>query len=126
MTSTCGQGLAHHSAFPDLVANVLAAVAENLNVHLGAIDVHDEGSRPEHDAYVDLVREHRDLSDRLRALAGKMAACVDLPMASHDPAALASERARRSFEHFVTSERNLVELLHGWIDVHQEMIDALH
>jgi hypothetical protein len=39
---TCGQGLAHHSHLPATLADLLSAVAQNLEIHLAAIDSQDE------------------------------------------------------------------------------------
>ena len=87
---TCGQGLAEHAALPEKFADVIGAVAENLEIHLGALNPSDKRSRPEFDAYVALTTEHREIESRLRALALQMEGYRDLPMAEHDMAVMTS------------------------------------
>jgi hypothetical protein len=55
---SCGRGLAERSALPDKLGDLVAAVADNLEAHLIALDLTDENARTEHDAYVTLAREH--------------------------------------------------------------------
>jgi len=102
---------------------VLSAVAKNLEAHLTAIDPHDERSKPEYDAYVDLVRLHGDLASRLRTLAGEMAGHADLPMANHDPAIMASPHLREEFERLVRREEELASLLTTWVAQHRTMLN---
>jgi hypothetical protein len=59
------KGLAERSALPTKLGELVAAVADNLEAHLIALDLTDENSRTEHDAYVTLAREHRKASDQL-------------------------------------------------------------
>jgi hypothetical protein len=120
--NTCGEGLAHHAALPARLADLLSAVAENLEAHLTALDPNDPQSKPEHQAYVSLSGEHRAIESRLRALAGRMAASATLPMANHDEAALASPRLREAFARLVAEERATVDLLQEWIAQHQAML----
>ena len=120
--STCGEGLAHHSTLPAKMADLVAAVAKNLEAHLAAIDQRDERSRPEHDAYVLLIHQHHDIETRLRALAREMAGYAGLPMAVHDPEAMAAPGGRRAFEHLVSEERALVTMLQNWIAEHETML----
>src|SRR6202165_1864489 len=48
---TCGKGLAEHSAFPARFGDLLAAMAENLEVHLSTLDPTDEATEAERHAY---------------------------------------------------------------------------
>ena len=62
---TCGQGLAEHAVLPEKFADLIGAVAENLEIHLSALDPSVKRSRPEFDAYVALATEHREIESRL-------------------------------------------------------------
>ena len=108
---TCGQGIAQNAALPAKLADVLAAVAENLENHLSALDPTDKASRPEFDAYVALATEHREIESRLRALAIQMEGYRNLPMANHDMAAMTSPKTTQTFERLVAEEEALSALL---------------
>jgi hypothetical protein len=47
---TCGKGLAENSAVPAKVAELIAALAGSLEVHMKALDLEDASSRKEFDA----------------------------------------------------------------------------
>ena len=104
---TCGQGLADHAAFPARLADVLAAVAKNLELHLTALDPTDRRSRPEFDAYTALATEHRELESRLRALAVQMEGYRELPMATHNMAVMTGSNTRQAIEQLVEQEDGL-------------------
>jgi hypothetical protein len=108
---TCGQGIARNAAFPAALAEVLGSLAENLELHLTAIDPNSPVSKPEHAAYVELTGRQREIERGLRELAERMRCCHDLPMAEHDEAAFASPRFREAFEAFVQRQRELVDYL---------------
>jgi len=59
---TCGQGLAHNAAPPAKLAEVFAAVAEVLEIHLTALDPKDKGSRPE--LLQDWAKQHSPIKTR--------------------------------------------------------------
>jgi hypothetical protein len=42
---TCGKGLAENSALPALMGKLLAAMVENLEAHMKALDLTDQNSR---------------------------------------------------------------------------------
>ena len=60
-----------------------------------------------------LAADHRDIAWRLEATAARMSGYRDLPMARHDPATMAGRRPLEVFEHLVTIEQELLELLQG-------------
>ena len=122
---TCGKGLAAHSALPALMGELTGAVAEILELHLVSLDPKDSPSRPEHEAYTRLVREHRDAAERLRAIGGSMAGHRDLPMANHHMQALTDPRNVGAFERFVTLERELRELLEARLATDEEMLAGM-
>jgi hypothetical protein len=108
---TCGQGLAEHSVLPAKLAELTAALADNLDVHTKALDRTDENAEREHRIYLKLVREHRKIAALLDATAEEMAASRDLPMGRHDAKAMSSPAVVEAFERFVEIERELVGLL---------------
>jgi hypothetical protein len=108
---TCGRGLAAHAALPALLAELTDSVAENLERHLKALDLRDENSRQEYDAYVELAKQHRETAARLRTTAAQMAGYRDLPMGRHDEAAMAEPQILEGFERLVRAEEALLALL---------------
>jgi hypothetical protein len=118
---TCGQGLAEHAALNAKLADVFAAVAENLELHLKSLDPTDKASRPEFDAYVALSTEYRELESRMRALALRMESCRDLPMANHDMTVLTSRDASQALERLIAEKRNLAGELGMWVERYQQL-----
>jgi hypothetical protein len=121
---TCGQGLAEHAALPLRFADVLGAVAENLELHLTALDPNDGGSRPEFNAYVALATQHRELESRLRALALQMEGYRDLPMAAHDMSVMTSPKMVQALERLVAQEESLTTLLRESVEQYRQMLKA--
>jgi hypothetical protein len=119
---TCGRGLAEHSSFPAGFGDLLAAMAENLEVHLGTLDPTDRTTEAERDAYTRLAREVRKSAGELHALAAAMAGYRDLPMGWHDPAALSSPPVIETFARFVKVEQELLALLEKSISMGQQML----
>lgn len=119
---TCGQGLAKHAALPSRCADVFAAVAENLELHLTALDATDKGSRPEFDAYVALAMQHRELASRLRALALQMEGSRDVPMAAHDMSVMTSPKTAEALERLVAEEESLASLLRESVEQYRQML----
>jgi hypothetical protein len=108
---TCGRGLAEHAALPARLAQVTEAMADNLRVHLQALELDDEAAREEHAVYLRLVEEQRQAAGRLRAVAQEMAAARDLPMGRHDPPAMRSTEVGDAFQRFVEARQELLQLL---------------
>jgi hypothetical protein len=109
--ATCGKGLAAHAAVPAKAAEWIAALAENLEVHIMALDLTDERSERERVAYLSLATSYRRIAADLDATAEQMAGYRDLPMGRHDPQAMASPRLREAFAGLARVERELLELL---------------
>jgi hypothetical protein len=122
---TCGKGLAEHSLLPARFGDLVAAVAENLEAHMPALDLDDEDSKREHEVYGRLVEQHRALAEGLRAVGEEMAAQRNLPMGRHDEQAMSSPRVREAFERFVDAERALLELLEQRMELDREMLDQM-
>jgi hypothetical protein len=119
---TCGQGLAHHAQLPSKLAELIASLAENLELHMQTLDLNDESARAEHDVYAKLAADNRRLSAQLRATGEEMAAQRDLPMGRHDPQALSSPKLVGAFETFARLERQLLALLQERVEENERML----
>jgi hypothetical protein len=108
---TCGKGLAENSVLPENLGALIAAMAENLEIHMKALDLTDQNSRLEYDAYEKLVEELQQTASQLKAIANEMAGYRDLPMGRHDQKAMTQPRVRDIFEKFVDRKRELLALL---------------
>jgi hypothetical protein len=109
---TCGRGLAANADLPARLADLMAARAEVLERHMGALDPADPNARTESAAYAALARAHRDIAGQLDGLARQMADCRDLPMGRHDPAVMTDPNGQMAaFKRFVALERELLGLL---------------
>lgn len=108
---TCGKGLAENSVLPARVGNLLAAMAENLEVHMKALDLTDPNSRQEYEAYEGLVKDIQHTAAELEETAHRMAGYRDLPMGRHDEQAMTQPRVRETFERFVQRKQELLSLL---------------
>jgi uncharacterized protein YndB with AHSA1/START domain len=119
---TCGKGLAANAVLPALFGQVLAATAENLDLHLLAIDTGDDAGRQERDAYLALIAEHRQLAVALDAAARHMASYRRLPMANHHAEVWADRRFLQAFETLVEREQALLARLQQRAAEHQSML----
>jgi hypothetical protein len=122
---TCGRGLAEHSVLPARLAEVIEAMADNLRVHMGALELDDEPARQEHAVYLRLTEEQRQAAGRLRAIAGEMAAARDLPMGRHDEQTLTSPEVADAFRHFVKAKQELAATLQQMAEEDQRMLAAM-
>ena len=108
---TCGKGLAENSALPAKLGELISAMAENLEAHRKALDLTDQNSRAEYEAYEKLLKELRQVAAQLSVTASEMAGYHDLPMGRHDEQAMTHPRVREAFENFVRHKQELLELL---------------
>ena len=121
---TCGKGLAEHSIVVSTLGALVAAMAENLEVHQDALDVTDENSRKELRVYVKLTEEFRCIASQLAATAGHMAGYRDLPMGRHDPRAMATPKVVEAFKTLIRAEQDLQRMLANMIERHQAILGA--
>ena len=119
---TCGQGLAENSVLPAQLAEVTEAMADNLQVHMQALELDDPSARQEHAVYLRLAEEQRQAAARLRAVAGEMAAARDLPMGRHDRQAMTSPEVANAFQRFVKDKQELLALLQRMVEQDQRML----
>jgi hypothetical protein len=124
-TSTCGKGLAEHATLPATLADLLAAMADNLERHRRTLDLSDAAARSEHDAYVTLANEYADIARRLQSTAAHMAASHDLPMGRHDQRALADPAIVTAFEKFVGLERDVIDILERDLERDVQLLTAM-
>ncbi|HWC41218.1 MAG TPA: hypothetical protein VHK02_04455 [Actinomycetota bacterium] len=122
---TCGRGLAEHSVLPERLAEVIEAMADNLRVHMQALELDDEPAREEHAVYLRLAEEQRQAAGRLRAIAGEMAAARDLPMGRHDLQALTSPEVADAFRHFVGAKQELAATLQAMAEEDERLLAAM-
>ncbi len=108
---TCGEGLAQNSALPGKLGELAAAMAENLETHMRALDVDDPNSRQEYKVYVQLANEQRQTAARLLATANEMAAARDLPMGRHEFGDGNNADVLAAFEKLVRIKQELIALL---------------
>lgn len=119
---TCGKGLAEHSALPAKMGELIATLAENLELHMRALDLTDESARQEHDAYQDLATSYRRIAADLQATAARMAGYRDLPMGRHDEEAMSGPQVGEAFAGFVSRAQELLELLQRRVEQDREML----
>ena len=122
---TCGKGLAENSILPARLGQVLGAMAENLSVHMKALDLTDQNSRAEYDAYEGLVKEFQQIAARLDATAKQMAGYRDLPMGRHDQTAMTHPRVHAIFEAFVKQKRELLALLEKTTERDDQLLEMM-
>jgi hypothetical protein len=122
---TCGKGLAERAALPAKLAELVGALAENLELHQKTLDFTDPPSKTEYDAYVSLAKQYRGTETQLGAAAKEMAGYRDLPMGRHDQQAMANPKIRDAFTRFVTLERELLKLLQGALKRDAKMLDQM-
>ena len=104
---TCGRGLAEHAVLPAQLAEVVEAMADNLQAHMQALE------------------EQRQAAGRLRAIAGEMAAARDLPMGRHDIQTMTSPEVGDAFARFVKAKQELLALLQRMVEQDQQLLAEL-
>ena len=119
---TCGKGLAEHATLPRTLAELVDSLADNLDLHVGTLDMGDAKARGERDVYASLVMSYRTIADQLVATATTMANARTLPMAAHDMAAMNTPAIRAAFERYVAVERTLAAQLNDDLDRDQAML----
>jgi hypothetical protein len=120
--ATCGEGLAANASLSASLADVVDGVADNLEVHVTALDLSDENAQRERDAYRALAAEHRIAAAALREIADHMASYRRLPMARHDAVVMTGGALREAFEAFVERESALHALLDERLAQEREML----
>lgn len=122
---TCGKGLAENSVLPARLGSLLSTMAENLEVHMQALDLTDQNSREEYKVYGELVRQLHQAASQLQATAHQMAGYRDLPMGKHDEQAMIHPRVRETFEKFVTQKQELSSLLEQTLERDNNLLETM-
>jgi hypothetical protein len=119
---TCGQGLAEHSALTAKLAELIGSTAPVLELHMRALDLTDENSRKEYEAYRELAKSHQTVAAELEGIARRLAGYRDLPMGRHDPAVMASTDAAEAFRKFVAIEEELLALIQARLEQDRSLL----
>lgn len=122
---TCGKGLAENSILPATLGKVLDAMAENLVVHMKALDLTDPNAREEYDAYEGLARDIQQAAAQLEETANRMAGYRDLPMGKHDGEAMTHPGVQAAFQIFVNQKRELLTLLEKTAEGDQQLLEMM-
>jgi hypothetical protein len=122
---TCGKGLAEHSMLTASLGELVACTARVLEVHMKALDLTDESSKREYDAYRELASAHRRIAIELADTAHRMAGYRELPMGRHDMAAMMSPAPRHAFAGFVRHEESLAALLQTRLVADHAMLEMM-
>jgi hypothetical protein len=101
-------------------------MADNLEVHMKALDLTDQNSRAEYDAYEELVKELQQAAGKLETTAKRMAGYHDLPMGKHDAQAMAHPRVGETFEKFVKQKQELLSLLEQTAERDHKLLETMH
>ena len=119
---TCGRGLAENAVIPAKLGELIAALAENLELHMPALVLSDPNAKLEHEAYTKLAGEHRAIAEQLTAVAAHMAGYKNLPAAQHDMAAMRDPARNEAFGRYVKAERELIAVLQKALVRDQELL----
>ena|SRR5690349_7873679 len=122
---TCGKGLAENSVLPAKLSQLISAMAGNLEAHRRALDLNDQYSRAEYEAYEKLLKELRQTAAQLAITAAEMAGYRELPMGRHDEKAMIHPSVREAFEQFVEHKRELLELLQQTQDQDNQLLRVI-
>jgi hypothetical protein len=122
---TCGKGLAENSVLPAKMGELIAAMVENLETHMKALDLTDQNSRREYEAYERLVKAYGQIAVQLQSTANEMAGYRNLPMGRHDEKAMTHPRVGDAFEKFVQHKRELLDLLEQAEEGDAKLLEAM-
>ena len=123
---TCGKGLAEHAILPAKLSELIASTARNLELHMETLDLTDPNSRREYEAYQKLVKEHQEISTRLRRTAREMEGYRDLPMGKHDQKKLSNPLVIDAYKRYTNLEQEVLTVLNKQLRQDQEMIAEAH
>jgi hypothetical protein len=122
---TCGQGLAETSPLQAKLGALVASTAENLELHMTALDLSDENSQRELTAYRHLAQQHRAIAAQLESTAAQMAGYRDLPMGRHDMSIMLDPKMREAFSKFVAAETALCAQLQHRLEEDHALLESM-
>lgn len=120
--ATCGKGLAQTSVIPARFSEVIANLAENLEIHMETLDLKDPNAKLEYDAYQSLALEYRMIASNLMATAISMYNYYDLPMAKHDEKKLSNPKVTDAFIKFTRLEEELIVQLQKHVKTDKKIL----
>jgi uncharacterized protein YndB with AHSA1/START domain len=123
---TCGKGLAENSTLPARFSELIAAMAENLELHTKTLDLSDGNARLENEVYEKLVKTQRDIAARLMTLAGEIYSYYDLPIAKHDEKKLSDPKIAEAFKNFTLLEQELIIMLNKRRRREEKILAEIH
>ena len=106
-----GKGLAEQAALPAKLGALMASVAENLELHMKALDLKNKDARKEYKAYGNLAREHRSIAASLQAIAGELEGYRGLATGKPNEEVLLDPKILAAFGKFVKAEMQLIASL---------------
>jgi hypothetical protein len=110
---------------PAALAAVATGLAENLEIHIRALDLGDSAGAQEQAVYERVARSLRRAAADLTAAAADMASAVDLPMGAHDMAAMTTPDVLNAFAGHVAAEDSLRRLLDERREDNEQMLAAI-
>ena len=122
---TCGRGLAQNTVVPAGLAAVAEGLARNLELHMRALHPSDAGAAQEREVYERIAQGLRSAAADLQTAAAEMASAVDLPMGTHDMAAITTTAVLDAFRSYVVAEDDLQRLLAARRADNQQMLTAI-
>jgi hypothetical protein len=122
---TCGKGLAENSILPEQISKVIAAMAENLETHMQALDLTDKNSSAEYAAYESLVKELKQSALQLHLTANQMSGYRYLPMGRHNMKEMNHPRVREMFNRFMKEKSDLLSLLEGTMHRDNQIMETM-
>ena len=123
---TCGKGLAENSVLPARFSEMIASMAENLELHMQTLDLGDPHAKLEYDAYQILVKEQKDIAIRLMTAAHNMYSYYDLPIARHDEQKLSNQAIAAAFKKFNSLEEELIAILRKRMKKDKKILAEIH
>ncbi len=106
-----GKGLTGDAFLPAKLSALMASVAENLELHIKALDLKDKNASKEYKTFANLAREHRNIAASLRAIAGEMEGDGGLAKGQHNEEVLSDPKILAAFGTFMKAEKDLIVLL---------------
>jgi hypothetical protein len=122
---TCGKGLAANAWLTTKLGDLAAAMAAMLNIHTTALDLTDEHSQRECEAYLSLVEKYRTVAAELHALGEEMASYRDLPMGRHDMTVMTDPKMAETFAQVVRDKEELLTSLQERIEGERQMLASM-
>jgi len=122
---TCGKGLAHHASLPAKLGELTAVMAENLEIHMKALDLKDPAAKQEYEAYQKLAAAHREIAMQLVSTAKHMSDYRNLPMGKHSEKAMSNPKVMITFQKLMKVEEELASLLRQRKLENQELLASV-